>query len=662
MSQETRRFRWTVGGLVLALLLVYLPHFDNGFYFDDVHTIVGNEYIRSLDYLPDYFTDIATFGTMPNNRGYRPMVTLLNAIDYQLAGRELDPRVFHATMFFWYLVLGALLLVFTQRAFEKVQPQSDLRWVALGTTALYLFHTANAETINYIISRSDSFSTLCVVATLLVYQWPRGRRWGLYLAPLVVGMLTKEVTFMVVPLIGLYHLLFEEQWTLSETFRASGWRKLGRAVLWSLPALVVGMAMLYHNLVVMTNPSRLVGGLAHPRWDYFTSQWVVVSHYLLNFVAPLDLCADPDFKVTAGLSGRKFAGLALIGSLHLAALVALRRVRTAPIAFGLLWFFVCLVPTSTINPLYQVANDHRTFLPYIGLCWAAGWAAWLAYQRCGSEGGPPLAWRRVFLPLFAALLLAHAVGVVERCRVWGSNETLWADTVAKAPENGRALMNYGLVKMGQGRYQEAQTLFERSLRMLPTWPYVHVNLAIVHAFQGHHDQAQTFFLSALRYGADNPEPYYYYARWLRQQGRLAEALELAQTGQRLVPKHVNLNALLAELQPQQALTVANLQARREALTRDPSAEGWITLSLLQYQAGDYQGAVESSQAALGLQPDSPQAHNNLCVAYLQLGRLEEAVKAGEEAVRRDPQSERARNNLAWARQELAKKAPSSQRR
>ena len=68
---------------MVVLTAVYANHFNNGFYFDDIHTIVNNEYVRSIQ-LKEYFTNIETFGTMPNNRGYRPIVTLLNAIDYQL--------------------------------------------------------------------------------------------------------------------------------------------------------------------------------------------------------------------------------------------------------------------------------------------------------------------------------------------------------------------------------------------------------------------------------------------------------------------------------------------------------------------------------------------------------------------------------------------------
>ena len=62
--------------------------------------------------------------------------------------------------------------------------------VALFASAWYAFHTANAETVNYIIQRAEILSTLAVVLTLLVFaRGGRGRRWGLYLIPAAAAVL-----------------------------------------------------------------------------------------------------------------------------------------------------------------------------------------------------------------------------------------------------------------------------------------------------------------------------------------------------------------------------------------------------------------------------------------------------------------------------------------
>jgi hypothetical protein len=42
------------------------------------------------------------------------------------------------------------------------------------------------------------------------------------------------------------------------------------------------------------------------------------------------------------------------------------RIRNRPVAFGLAWFVLALLPTSFF-PLAEVENDRRMFFPFIGL-------------------------------------------------------------------------------------------------------------------------------------------------------------------------------------------------------------------------------------------------------------------------------------------------------
>lgn len=91
-------------GLLVLLFVVYSNHFDNGFYFDDSHTISSHKYITDLSSIPKFFVDSNTYGSLPPNASYRPVVTTLNAIDVWLAGGERNPLYLHATTFFWYVV------------------------------------------------------------------------------------------------------------------------------------------------------------------------------------------------------------------------------------------------------------------------------------------------------------------------------------------------------------------------------------------------------------------------------------------------------------------------------------------------------------------------------------------------------------------------------
>ena len=199
--------------LLSFLCIAYSNHFTNGFEFDDSHTIVNNEYIRDVKNIPLFFTDIKYFGTNPGNQGYRPILVSLNAIDYWLAG-GLNPVYFHADIFLSYIVLLVLLFFMFQKILDTALPSDKNKFYALLFTGFYGFHVVNAETINYIIERCDSLSTLCIVAAFLLYMIPKTKKYFLYLIPAAIGVGTKETGAMFGIMLFFFILFFEEKVSL----------------------------------------------------------------------------------------------------------------------------------------------------------------------------------------------------------------------------------------------------------------------------------------------------------------------------------------------------------------------------------------------------------------------------------------------------------------
>src|SRR5580704_15185035 len=94
--------------ILLAICLAYANSSQNGFHFDDFHTVVDNPAIPSLHNVPRFFTDATTFSVLPANRTYRPVVSTSLAIDYAL-GHGYKPLWFHLSTFAMFLVLVAIL-------------------------------------------------------------------------------------------------------------------------------------------------------------------------------------------------------------------------------------------------------------------------------------------------------------------------------------------------------------------------------------------------------------------------------------------------------------------------------------------------------------------------------------------------------------------------
>ncbi|MBL4658571.1 MAG: tetratricopeptide repeat protein [Flavobacteriales bacterium] len=632
---------------LLILSLAYSNHFTNGFYFDDYHTIVDNSFIEDISNLPLFFTDIVTYGTIPSNRGYRPIVTSLNAIDYWIAG-DLDPFYFHLSIFFWYVVQLVLMFYLLKNIFNLSAPNKHNELFALVFVAFYGLHAANAETMNYIIMRSDSFSTLCIVASLLLYQIPKFRKYHLYLITMIIGIGTKETGAVFVPILFFYILLFEENISLSELVLLKKPRAILNTLKKSAPALIVTVGLLAYIAQYIFPQDTILVEYQDPsyNWRYFITQWSIIAHYLGNFVIPINLSVDKDFQfVTSIINHKTLFSLGLILLLVAIAFRTSKRKRMLPIAFGILWFFFALAPTSSVIPMIQLGNDHRTFFPYIGLVVSLGWYTRLMIIKYEEQIRD--SWKlKIGLPLLALLfLMSHAYGVRQRNKVWSSSETLWYEATVKSPNNGRVQMNYGLTQMNKGKLDVALEYFTRAEALLPTWAAIHINMGIIKQATGHPEEAEKYFLNAVAY-QPSPISYYHYARWLNRQSRKEEAMRQLEIGHSLNPDDTKINILIESLSGEVAEIVkTQIKAMEETVQEAPTSGNLLNLSISYYRNGQFRECIFVCKKILATDPTYVDAYNNICIAYNKLAEWDKAIAACEKAIELAPDYQLAKNNL-----------------
>ena len=281
--------------VLAAVLLAYSNHFNNDFHFDDSHAVVNNPYIRDLSNLGVILTDARAFSVLPVNRGYRPIVSASLAVDYWLGG-GLKPFYFHLTTFVWFLVQLVIMFVLFRMLCEDDT-------VALIATAAYGLHPAMAETVNYVIQRGDVFSTLGVVAGIAVYaRVPAARRFGVYLIPVVLAILSKPPALIFPALLFLYVRLFEDASTMTSVKKC-------------VPAAVVVALAGYLNVAL--TPSTFTGG-ASSALNYRIIQPYVAARYFRSFFLPFYLSADSDLSPPSGWSDPNV----ILGFVFVIALVA----------------------------------------------------------------------------------------------------------------------------------------------------------------------------------------------------------------------------------------------------------------------------------------------------------------------------------------------------
>ncbi len=609
--------------LLIALVAAYANHFQNSFHFDDAHTIVNNASIRELRNIPLFFRDATTFSSLPSNQSYRPVVSTLLAIDYGLGG-GLKPFSFHLSIFALFVALTLLL------AFVVYRLVDDL-WIAVGAAALYGMHPANADTVNYIIASSEVISTLGVIAAFAIYfAFPQLRRSYLYVLPAAIAIMAKPPAAIFPVLFAIYCLLFADRKTrLAET-------RLQR-VTEVIPGFAICGAMLW--FVQHMTPRSWIAGAANAH-DYLITQPYAGLLYFKTFFWPSGLSADYDLNPFVTTDDARFwIGFAFAVIITAGAIAAAIFQKTRVIGFGLLWFLIALLSTSSL-PLAEVMNDHRTFFPYVGLVIAVAGAASLLINRGVAYGAPA---RIAALGAIALLLCANGYATFQRNKVWKSEETLWHDVVLKSPRNGRGLMNYGNTLMAKGDFAGALDYFHRAEPLTPHYSVLLINLAVAEDATKQSSKAEQHFKEALRLAPSSPDSYTYYARYLISHSRLDEARARLQSALELSPTDLTAPALLAQ---------ANAQLVNQLAPQTP--EYYLNLSLQFYREERYAESIVASRRALDLRPGYAEAWNNICAASNRLGRYDEAAAACEQALRYKPDFELARNNLQYARQRVKK--------
>lgn len=653
---------------VAVVALTYSNSLNNAFQFDDAHVVEENLFIRNLSNIPRYFTDASTFSSLTANATYRPLVTTSLAIDYKLGG-GLEPRTFHISQLTMLVALGALLVAVLTRALNVARPDARNSWAALAAVLLYTVHTVNSQTANYISARSEIIASLGIAGAFALYQFaPWSRRSYLYLVPMLIGALGKVSAVVFAPLFLAYVVFVERGLAVSDLFSAERRRALMAAVGYCVPAFVAGVAMFL--FVESMNAEGATYGGGSRVW-YALTQLFVWLHYARLFVLPLGLSGDTDWTIVpTWYDTRVFAGAVFVGALVFAIWRTSQSARWRPVAFGLTWFAAGLMPTSSIFPLAEVLNEHRIFIPYVGLVFAL---AWICVELIRSAGEQAARRTMVIAVAACALIAAHGVGTYQRNKVWATDETFWRDAVAKSPGNGRAHMNYGLTQMRRGRFDEARASFDRAAQILPNYSTLEINRAIVTSRLGDQQQAERYFLRALELQPQSANAHYFYARWMTERDRAPEAIPLLRRTIELSTASIGARSLLmkvyyaagddAALQalvedtrriaPDEPTALAFAAGSIPVGASDSTAHGYFTVGLAFTGQENHLDAAVVYRYAVQLAPDSADYQNNLAWSRAKLGFFEIAIAGFEHALTLRPGNELARNNLAWARNELA---------
>ncbi len=590
---EPRLFRpWIVALLiVLGVGAVYWNSWHAPFVLDDKMAITDNPTVRSLWPLHGPLTP-PTGGSPVAGR---PLPNLSFAINRAISGDAVWS--YHVGNVALHLAAALALLALLRQTLARPAVPERLRrdapLAAAAVALLWALHPLQTVAVTYVSQRTELMVSLCYLLTLLAVgraaAAQRGRRWWGVLAVVAcaAGMACKEV-MVSAPLLALLY---------DRTFFAGSFREAWRAR-WRLYAGLMASWLLLGFLIWSTRGRGGTAGfgLSVTPWNYAATQAEALVRYLGLVFWPRNLVFDYGMYLardTAVIA----AGLAVVGGLVAATLVALRRWPVPAFAGAL--FFAVLAPTSSFVPVAtQTMGEHRMYLVLAGVLTVVAGVLWRWLDR------------RVAVALLLLAALAAGARTVVRNADYASVEHLWRDTVRRWPTNVRAYNNLAAALFERGEMQDGAALLTEATRLNP------------------HDVDTLRNLSRLEL----------------QSGRAVLAVERAEQAQRLDPDSAFGWIVVAVARMGAGRLPEARQAWQEALRRRPDwPEAHLGLGDVLARLGEPEAAIHEYSEALRLRPGFSPAHLGFGHALERLGRLEEALGQAQRAAQLDP-----RSGPAWA--------------
>lgn len=421
------------GSIVLTLAAVaaaYATAFGAAFQFDDAHTVVANQDVRSWT---------AWASSLPGIRA----ATKASFV----AGRALSPAPWSHVLVSVLLHAAASVMVLVlarrwARDFGADARRAD--FVALATALVFALHPAQTEAVTYVSGRSVVLAGCLALASLVAYE--RWREQGS-----AASLVASAAAF------ALAMAARETAWTvpfaivLVEASRGRPLRQAARGAAPHFAVLAVALAAIalsptYSRLLRESLATR--GPLAN-LYAQVDGVAYLVTHPLLT----MRVNFDPHVVVPLSADARWW-----LAAVALAAAVALgfRVLRSVPwLGFGLLWFFLHLAPTNGLVARYDLVNDRQLYLALVGPA--------LLLAAAVARSTPP----RAGAGALVALCVVLGGATLVRNTDYRSELALWEATARASPGKSRPWNNLGWARQQAGDRAGARAAYERALALDP---------------------------------------------------------------------------------------------------------------------------------------------------------------------------------------------------
>ncbi len=535
--------RLAVFFLIFITSVTYVNTLKNDFVWDDVFFIVNNNYIKDLDFIPQYFYEAKTYASIPDYYIFRPLRTFVFALEYKLWG--LNPRGFHLISIILHL-LNVIIIYFL------ISKLTSNRRLGFITALIFSVHPVQTEAVAWVKGQDDLLASIFFSLGFLIFlkkeeqekynQWDSVLIYFFFFLALLSKIMAITFPFILI----LYKISLKRD------------TKVNKDSFFFLSLFLIALAYLFtrHVVIGRTTQTSYLGGKAY--YTFLTMLRVFPS-YLKLIIYPSNFIADySGMKISHSIFEIPVL-LSLLFCLITLLTLIISWKKNRLIFFSISFFFLTLLPVSNIVPTMQFMAERFLYLPDLGV--------FLLLSILIVKAVSILSPRESTLWLIIALLTTTLMPItINRNAVWQNELTLWEETFKTAPPSYRVMENLafaytnhnlpdkaiplleklmsrsknkakifdylGIAYYRKKEMEKARECFDKAIELKPDFAVAYGHLGIILGEEKKYKLSRYYLEKAINLDSNSAEATYYYNNLgltLQNSGQEEQAKEMFKT-------------------------------------------------------------------------------------------------------------------------------------
>ena len=610
--------------LIFGVVLTYTPVWKAGFVYDDSPLLTANPCIVGPLGLREIWTASPAI--------ISPMIFTTFWVEHALWG--LEPLPYHLVT----VLLHATCAILLWRVLRSLRVQGA--WLG---AALWALHPIQVESVAWVSETKNTESALFFLLSILFFlRWLRAKHldgrtgcgWSYALTLLfaALAMASKSSTVILPIVLCLCAWWMEGRWH---------WRNLPRVVPLFLMAIVPSAVSIWTQAPELATDTDSQWVRTWP--ERLATAGDVVWSYLGKLLWPHPLATIyPRWQIDAG---QWFSYLPLLVVIVILSIFWIERLLwSRALFFAFAYFVAALLPVLGLIEEYSFRFsfffDHWQYLASIGPLALAG-TAFVRFSNFVIPEKP-----RIQASLCAGLLLILGAASWQRTLTYKSEETLWADALAKNSDCWMCCNNLGKALLQKGRVDEAIEQFQKAVRINPRYAEARSNFGAALFQKGQVEDAILQYTRALQINPNYAQAIYNLGLALFQKGQVDDAISQYTRAVRINPYYPETYNLLGNAFLQKGQLDEALEQFQKALEINLNyVDARNNLGVTLFKKGRVDDAIAQYKKAVEINPDYVNARYNLGNAFVQKGQLDDAITEFQKAVKINPNYVDARYNL-----------------